>query len=331
MAWHKSSPLQENQNWLINDAYCADTKSPTSAPSLIPQMPCQLSDFYKVSPAVSSPDSLKHIQNQITGSTMSTIESTSHWPALHSLAQYGPQTYHESPSPAEQYPTSLGAMSVDYGVSPADAGSYVYDLPPNFASIDAASTCPRVYSNEFDLTCLAAPESEAAAYPPTSYLMDPQKHELYMDPARQQTFDSCSFVGRHQETASLSVGHDGDRQSHISLPREQTSSSKPSKKPDSPKKNTTKSRKDEPQSGRSKKMVEETDFEEKEEPYAKLIYQALRSAPGYRMVLKDIYQWFVDHTDKGKNPSEKGWQNSIRHNLSMNGVSQVVRVARSIC
>ena len=57
------------------------------------------------------------------------------------------------------------------------------------------------------------------------------------------------------------------------------------------------------------------------EPYAQLIYRALKSVPSHRMVLKDIYEWFEKNTDKAKNNSSKGWQNSIRHNLSMNGVS----------
>lgn len=56
------------------------------------------------------------------------------------------------------------------------------------------------------------------------------------------------------------------------------------------------------------------------EPYAQLIYRALRDAPGHGMVLKEIYEWFEKNTDKAKNPLSKGWQNSIRHNLSMNGV-----------
>lgn len=55
------------------------------------------------------------------------------------------------------------------------------------------------------------------------------------------------------------------------------------------------------------------------EPYAQLIFRALKSAPGHRMVLKDIYQWFEKYTNKATGNS-KGWQNSIRHNLSMNGV-----------
>lgn len=67
----------------------------------------------------------------------------------------------------------------------------------------------------------------------------------------------------------------------------------------------------------------ETDGEsiaKNEPPYAKLIYQALMAAPRYRMVLRDIYDWIGRNTDKAKDPAFKGWQNSVRHNLSMNGV-----------
>ncbi len=55
-------------------------------------------------------------------------------------------------------------------------------------------------------------------------------------------------------------------------------------------------------------------------PYAKLIYKALMEAPNHSMVLQDIYQWFIDNTGKG-NSASTGWRNSIRHNLSMNAVS----------
>ncbi|KAI0468448.1 hypothetical protein F4859DRAFT_524391 [Xylaria cf. heliscus] len=54
-----------------------------------------------------------------------------------------------------------------------------------------------------------------------------------------------------------------------------------------------------------------------EEPYAKLIQRALMSANEHKMALQQIYQWFRDNTDKTNNDG-KGWQNSIRHNLSMN-------------
>jgi hypothetical protein len=61
-----------------------------------------------------------------------------------------------------------------------------------------------------------------------------------------------------------------------------------------------------------------------EEPYAKLIYRALMGAPNHSMVLQEIYQWFIEHTDKGSSTSS-GWRNSIRHNLSMNAVSMTKR------
>ncbi|KAI1809784.1 hypothetical protein GGS20DRAFT_590258 [Poronia punctata] len=53
-------------------------------------------------------------------------------------------------------------------------------------------------------------------------------------------------------------------------------------------------------------------------PYAQLIWRAFLSRPNHAMTLQEIYQWFRENTDKAKDGS-KGWQNSIRHNLSMNG------------
>lgn len=56
-----------------------------------------------------------------------------------------------------------------------------------------------------------------------------------------------------------------------------------------------------------------------DEPYAKLIYRAFMSRKDHAMTLQGIYQWFRENTSKAV--SEKGgWQNSIRHNLSMNAV-----------
>ena len=57
-------------------------------------------------------------------------------------------------------------------------------------------------------------------------------------------------------------------------------------------------------------------------PYAKLIERALLEAEGNRLYLKDIYAWIEINTDKAVNSSSNGWKNSVRHNLSMNGVSQ---------
>jgi hypothetical protein len=57
-----------------------------------------------------------------------------------------------------------------------------------------------------------------------------------------------------------------------------------------------------------------------ETPYAQLIYRALMSREDRCMSLQEIYQWFREHTNKTDGRG-KGWQNSIRHNLSMNQVS----------
>ncbi|KAF4975647.1 hypothetical protein FZEAL_7582 [Fusarium zealandicum] len=62
-----------------------------------------------------------------------------------------------------------------------------------------------------------------------------------------------------------------------------------------------------------------------EQPYAQLLYRAFMSAPRHALTLQEIYQWFRQNTDKAINevPGEKqGWQNSIRHNLSMNKAFQ---------
>jgi hypothetical protein len=56
-------------------------------------------------------------------------------------------------------------------------------------------------------------------------------------------------------------------------------------------------------------------------PYAQLLYSAFLCHPRHAMTLQEIYEWFRENTKKGED-GKKGWQNSIRHNLSMNGVSR---------
>ncbi|KAH8905780.1 hypothetical protein BR93DRAFT_938336 [Coniochaeta sp. PMI_546] len=65
--------------------------------------------------------------------------------------------------------------------------------------------------------------------------------------------------------------------------------------------------------------VPESPIKSVETPYAQLIYQAFMSSPRRALKLQEIYQWFLENTDKGQPGQGKGWQNSIRHNLSMNG------------
>ncbi|OJD13028.1 hypothetical protein AJ78_06462 [Emergomyces pasteurianus Ep9510] len=69
----------------------------------------------------------------------------------------------------------------------------------------------------------------------------------------------------------------------------------------------------------------DTDDEKCDEPYSKLIWRALQSVPDKKMALKEIYEWFEKNTNKARNPDSKGWQNSIRHNLSMNAAFEGVK------
>ena len=55
--------------------------------------------------------------------------------------------------------------------------------------------------------------------------------------------------------------------------------------------------------------------------YAQLLYRCLKEAPDHTMALKNVYEWVRQHSQKARDSSGTGWQNSVRHNLSMNAVS----------
>ncbi|OQV00890.1 Fork head domain-containing protein isoform 2 [Cladophialophora immunda] len=75
-----------------------------------------------------------------------------------------------------------------------------------------------------------------------------------------------------------------------------------------------------PEYGQCRSLTTTEDDEDvvDDKPYARLIYEALMQAPGHRMMLREIYEWFRHNTTKPQESGSNGWQNSIRHNLSMN-------------
>ncbi|KAI9847739.1 MAG: hypothetical protein M1837_001987 [Sclerophora amabilis] len=245
-------------------------------------------------------------------------DSSVSWSSLYGFPDYS-LGVQDLPSVPPTFPSPV-VEPMTYGyLGRAIDGQFIYDLPNDYSVRRTISTCTRRYSSEWDSSSADTVGTPSEAYPPSSYLKDPQKHESYMTFAGQ-TAPHGSGDTEH-ELGSLANLQD-DPPSHGTLDSPVSSaaslSSTRSAKEESPHDGESRSRNMSDSVTGARTTDDETDVEENE-PYAKLIYRALMSAPDHRMVLKDIYGWFDAHTDKSKSPNQKGWQNSIRHNLSMNG------------
>lgn len=157
-----------------------------------------------------------------------------------------------------------------------------------------SSACPRVY-NGVDFTGL--PSDMTASYPPATFLHSP----THLQPTTSLPDTSMPELMQFNNDYDLHYGQ------HIKH-EEQLDYNSPY---------SDISRASTPYSTGH----EDDNPIDKEQPYAQLIYRALLDAPENTMVLRDIYDWFRRYTDKASQSETKGWQNSIRHNLSMNGVS----------
>ncbi|KAM0720239.1 hypothetical protein Q7P37_004375 [Cladosporium fusiforme] len=58
--------------------------------------------------------------------------------------------------------------------------------------------------------------------------------------------------------------------------------------------------------------------------YAQLLFRCLLEAPDHTMSLKEVYAWVCRHSQKARDSNGTGWQNSVRHNLSMNAAFERV-------
>jgi hypothetical protein len=168
-----------------------------------------------------------------------------------------------------------------------------------------SSSCPRSY-NGLDLGGLPSDISMTDSYPPTAYHIEPPKHHDAMDLSDHeingQLMQLSNDYEHHQYGSHIKIE---DRNGYKSPYSDLTRASTPHDDP--------------PQHHHD--LGGDDGVIDKEQPYAQLIYQALKAAPGRTMILRDIYDWFKNNTDKASASETKGWQNSIRHNLSMNGVS----------
>lgn len=165
---------------------------------------------------------------------------------------------------------------------------------------------PRSY-NGGDLTGLPTSIGTAQSYPPEAYQIEPPKQLDNMDISDQesngQLIQMSNDYDHNPFNSHIKVeDHTGYQSPYSTMTRASTPHDSMSPYPNS--------------SDPGGEIAID-----KEQPYAQLIYQALLHADGHTMILRDIYDWFKKYTDKAAASETKGWQNSIRHNLSMNGVS----------
>ncbi|KAH7092515.1 hypothetical protein FB567DRAFT_403295, partial [Paraphoma chrysanthemicola] len=179
-----------------------------------------------------------------------------------------------------------------------------------YASRYTNSSCPRSYGIP-DLTGLPANDATSGAYPPAAYQIEPQGHHdltTISEPGLNDHLMQISDDYEHYYGAHIKQEDDGGYLGPYSdITRPSTPSTPGDDLPKYPRDDGG-----------------ELGALDKEQPYAQLIYKALLEADNHTMILRDIYDWFKKHTDKASASETKGWQNSIRHNLSMNGAFEKV-------
>lgn len=159
------------------------------------------------------------------------------------------------------------------------------------------ASCPRSLNNTFDMAGLPRTGVNMPSFPPPLYQMGPQQPYEGMDLSQSPNNNLMQLDTEYEDYPRP-------------IPEDITAYSTP----------YGSSRSSTPNEGSPLLPRDEGVFD-KDRPYAQLIFDALKQAPNHTMILRDIYDWFRKNTDKALDKDTKGWQNSIRHNLSMNGVS----------
>ena len=250
------------------------------------------------------------------GGTSSNTLSTLQWNGQKGLGVPSNGLY-ESLSAQDVYEIFDGSMYAQDS-NGREFGDLHWDdgLPHDQRDVYSFMTCPRTFGQETDTSVKTTMGSALQAHPPSAYYIDPSKHLAHssMLPYHQNQFGHSAFP----ETSSMYLNLEPSSTHPPALSRSLSQSTRAE---------MCQAITPEPTdsyeiiSNPAGLHIEDSDADGgvNSEPYAQLIYRALKSAKDHRMVLKEIYEWFEKNTDKAKTTS-KGWQNSIRHNLSMNGV-----------
>jgi hypothetical protein len=249
------------------------------------------------------------------------------WRSQYSQSIIGNET---SSRQLESVPSEVQQDTLNYGLHDSwrfDGLLYPWTLAYGNGLDHMSQARPRSFQAETPLLVHQNVVLASEAHPPASYLKDPNQLDSYM-PTPQLSEDGSQFESERGALYRSQIGnHSPDLGEPYPPSLSRISTRSPLDCEDVSRGFTPSSLLTFDSVDATRMSESESDGEENgaDEPYAKLIHRALLSAPGHRMVLKQIYDWFERHTDKPnqKNGSDKGWQNSIRHNLSMNGVSPV--------
>lgn len=318
-----TSQLQDHR-WAMEDGYYSSSWRPSALSPSSEEGTGQAQGGYKIRSAT-APGNVTEDRSAVLGHpSMSTTSTLVRWMDYPDLP-HQPQEV-ESGRPGYQYLYPTESLAQVYGASAAETDSYVYHARGAYAGLEGVSSCPRIYANDVGMCSVSDREAGMGSYPPHYYLVDPRNQQL-TSPLRASSNSDTETVANGGLCAFGSLQIEARKSAQDE--RHDGLLSTPSATTTSPTDHSHLLVKQEcSDQYLSPSLSERTRDDESDvgenEPYAKLIYKALLSAPGHRMVLKDIYDWFIAHTDKSKNPSQKGWQNSIRHNLSMNGAFRKV-------
>lgn len=312
-----SPDLPNNCSDITSDNLLTPRESPMTGSGSQTVMPTFLVNR---APALSdhSHDALHHFPSQAYISP----ESSLTWPKLEKSATFGHTSfgYRTEPSSSAIHSRTCFGDAEDRAkrVDNWSIGLH-QQLPTPFSS----------FSSSFDNSSLGPDQELAPSTQPNSAIRPPilatPGHQSQLPP-----WTNFTTANAFEETRARPKYNPPQAYAYDTAP----SSSQPSYATSSDLQTPTQPKVHRPLRGteRSAPMDSESESEGKqgEPPYAKLIYRALMNAAGHQMVLKDIYEWIALNTDKARDPAFKGWQNSVRHNLSMNGVCFANRNAHLI-